>query len=236
MRMAERDTWELTREMFLDEEEVEAVRNALATRIAESTGAALWAARTDQLIFEMLTFTGLRNSEFCHLRLSDVPPALKQQAVRVTGTPRQDRVVAIPETLASSIAAYIRDIRPHLATDAISGKALDQPVVLNDRGRPLDRTTLYRRVVKILAAAGFESRASVQLLRHTYGYLAYKRTQGNLLFVQQQLGHSHPMVTAIYAEFVKFSPQDLANQVGETSLPTRPAKTLTTSTRKKGTS
>ena len=79
---------------------------------------------------------------------------------------------------------------------------------------PYDRTSLYRRVVRILTSAGLGDRASVQLLRHTYGYLAYKRTHGNLLFVQQQLGHAHPMVTAIYAQFVKFSYSDLADNVG----------------------
>jgi integrase len=55
----------------------------------------------------------------------------------------------------------------------------------------------------------------VQLLRHTYGYLAYRNTGGNLLFVQRQLGHAHPMVTAIYAEFVAESYADLANRVTE---------------------
>ncbi|NLE37997.1 MAG: site-specific integrase, partial [Pirellulaceae bacterium] len=54
---------------------------------------------------------------------------------------------------------------------------------------------------------------SVQLLRHTYGYLAYARSRGNLLFVQRQLGHAHPMVTAIYAQFVEESYQPLAEQV-----------------------
>ena len=61
-------------------------------------------------------------------------------------------------------------------------------------------------------AAGLGERASVQLLRHTYGYLAYKRTGGSLLFVQRQLGHAHPMVTAIYAQFVDESPTALAER------------------------
>lgn len=212
--MRERDTWELTREMFLSEDEVQTVRRSLQSQIDHAEEVALWAAKTDQLIFELLTFSGIRNSEFCRLRLADVPPAMKLPTLRVVGTPRQDRDVAIPEVLVKLVSDYIRIVRPNLLRDSKPIKGLEHPLILNERGRPFDRTTLYRRVVRILAAAGFESRASVQLLRHTYGYLAYKRTQGNLLFVQQQLGHSHPMVTAVYAEFVKFSPTELADLVG----------------------
>ncbi|MFQ5503069.1 MAG: hypothetical protein ACE5EQ_12370, partial [Phycisphaerae bacterium] len=61
------------------------------------------------------------------------------------------------------------------------------------------------------------NRASVQLLRHTYGYLAYLQTGGNLLFVQRQLGHAHPMITAIYAQFVEEDYSDLANRVSDLS-------------------
>ena len=42
---------------------------------------------------------------------------------------------------------------------------------------------------------------------------AYLRTGGNLLFVQRQLGHAHPMVTSIYAQFVDESYAALADRV-----------------------
>ncbi len=211
--MTARDTWALTRDMFLSEEEVDSIRESIRQRLTVEKTPAWCSAKTDELIFEVLTFSGIRNSEFCHLRVRDVPPTLKQPALQVAETPRQDRIVAIPQSLAELIRDYVRHVRPQRLHDSIPVKDLDQPLALNDRGRPFDRTTLYRRVVKILTAAGFESRASVQLLRHTYGYLAYKRTRGNLLFVQQQLGHAHPMVTAVYAEFVEFPPAELANLV-----------------------
>ncbi len=211
--MTARDTWALTREMFLSEEEVESIRESIRSRLNSAEPAAWCSVKTDELIFEVLTFSGIRNSEFCHLRVRDVPPAIKQPVLQVAETPRQDRPVAIPHSLDALIRDYVRKVRPQLLHESISIKDLDQPLALNDRGRPFDRTTLYRRVVKILSTAGFETRASVQLLRHTYGYLAYKRTWGNLLFVQQQLGHAHPMVTAVYAEFVQFSPRELANLV-----------------------
>ena len=95
----------------------------------------------------------------------------------------------------------------------------NQPFIFHERRRPFERTGLYRRVVRILESAGLASRASVQLLRHTYGYLAYLRTGGNLLFVQRQLGHAHPMITSIYAQFVDEPYAALAEQVAESAAP-----------------
>ena len=96
----------------------------------------------------------------------------------------------------------------------------------NERGKAYERTALYRRVVRILTDAGLGDRASVQLLRHTYGYLAFKQTGGNLLFLQKQLGHAHPMVTAVYAEFVDFPLDRLADQIAEPFSAVRPEKSL----------
>jgi integrase len=90
---------------------------------------------------------------------------------------------------------------------------LTKPLLFSEQRRSFDRTSLYRRVVRILTDFGLGERASVQLLRHTYGYLAYLRTGGNLLFVQRQLGHSHPATTSMYAELVDESYADLAERV-----------------------
>lgn len=212
--MNSKNSWELSREMFLSEDEIETVRDSLANRLLTANSTTRPHLITDQLIFEVLTFSGLRNTEFCHLRVSDTPACLKQQVLVIAETPRQNRTVSIHADLANFIRDYVAQIRPELVPSSISPSDINQPLVLNERGRPLDRITLYRRVVRILSAAGLEERASVQLLRHTYGYLAYKRSHGNLLFVQRQLGHAHPMVTAVYADFVTFEDSDLANLVG----------------------
>ncbi len=148
-------------------------------------------------------------------------PQENESVLVVRETPRQNRVVYVPQSVSRLIKRYYREFRPELLPERISASDKNQPLVFNDRGKPYERTALYRRVVRILAEAGLAERASVQLLRHTYGYLAYKRTGGNLLFVQQQLGHAHPMVTAVYAEFVDFSKDQLAEQIAQA----RPAAT-----------
>jgi site-specific recombinase XerD len=227
--------WEITEEMFLSETETAALLEFLARREAAADGDAKVTCCVDRLIVELLLFSGLRNSELCHLRVNDTIVGHGESALAVCGTPKQDRMVYIPAATSRFVQQFVRQVRPSCVLAGRDARDQDQPLILNERGNAYDRTALYRRVVRILAAAGLEARASVQLLRHTYGYLAYKRTCGNLLFVQQQLGHAHPMVTAVYARFVEHPPAQLADLVGQFESPapkvTRKPKGVT---RKKG--
>jgi site-specific recombinase XerD len=207
--------WQVTEEMFLSERETEALLTFIRDREQKSGLETMVRAATDRMIIELLLFSGLRNSELCHLRVMDTAVGHGLPGVQVANTPSQDRMVFIPRSLSDLIVQYVAQIRPRLVAGESSATDVSQPLILNERGRPYDRTALYRRVVRILNEAGLEDRASVQLLRHTYGFLAYKRTYGNLLFVQRQMGHAHPMVTAVYSQFVPFSDPDLANLVFE---------------------
>lgn len=205
--------WDITREMFLDEVEVEQLLGKIRQALRVADGRDLPAGRHDQLIVETLLFSGLRNSEFCRLKLQDTCLGHGQPALIVRGPRKDERTVYVPAHLNDLLRAYVREVRPILLPDGVSSDDLDQAVVFNEHRQPYERTGLYRRVVRILTAAGLGERASVQLLRHTYGYLAYLRTGGNLLFVQRQLGHAHPMVTLVYAKFVKEPYGDLADKV-----------------------
>lgn len=208
-----RDPWKITRDLFLSEDEAGRLLQFLADAEREASADGLVAAATNRLIIETLLYTGLRNSEFCALRLADTVVGSGLSAIDVVNTPRQDRTVWVPQALSDLIRRYVDRFRPALVPEGVDRSDLSQPVVFNDRGNAYERTALYRRVKRILTAAGFGSRARVQLLRHTYGYLAYKRTGGNLLFTQRQLGHAHPMVTAVYAQFVDEDYEALADRV-----------------------
>lgn len=209
-----REPWKISREMFLSEDETQKLLDFLRNREAQAADqAAAVSATTDRAIIETLLFSGLRNSEICQLKVRDTPIGLKAPALVVQETPRQNRVVHIPDVLVELLRRFVREARPQLLPAGVSSTDRDRPLIINERGKPYERTGLYRRVVRILVEADLAERASVQLLRHTYGYLAYKRTGGNLLFVQRQLGHAHPMVTAVYAEFVDFPGDQLANQI-----------------------
>ncbi|QDT57067.1 site-specific tyrosine recombinase XerC [Caulifigura coniformis] len=206
--------WILTREMFLDEQELGDLIESLACAIGTAVRSDRDSALLDQLIVACLSLSGLRNSEFCNLRLVDADLGSRRPFFCVAGTRTEDRKVHIPRLLARLAKQYISGPRSRFLPTGMDAKDENQALILSEKGRPFDRTVLYRRVVKILSSHGLGERASVQLLRHTYGYLAYKRTGGNLLFTQRQLGHAHPMVTAIYQQFVTEDYSTLADQVG----------------------
>jgi integrase/recombinase XerD len=213
MRMI-RFPWQITRQMFLSEDEVDALLAHTSLRVRQAEPEA-GTERVDEVIIRSLLFSGLRNSEFCRLTLANTFTGTRKSVFQVRGTPREDRDVAIPRALNDLVRRFVAEIRPKCLPEGASPRDLALPLVLNERGRPYERTGLYRRVVRILTEAGLQKRASVQLLRHTYGYLAYKRSCGNLLFVQRQLGHAHPLVTSIYAQFVDESYSDLADGLAE---------------------
>jgi integrase/recombinase XerD len=200
--------------MFLSVPEVERLLRHVRRHVVKGDERARAAARTDRLIIECLLFSGLRNSELCGIRTEDLKTSRSDSTIDVRGRGgRIDRTILVPRTLATLWREYVAEVRPSLARR--SG-ARSRALFLNERGNTYDRTALYRRVVRILTEAGLGERASVQLLRHTYGYLAYLRTGGNLLFVQRQLGHAHPMVTAIYAQFVHEDYAAMAERIATT--------------------
>jgi len=215
--------WQISHEMFLSESEVERLLHQLRTEpqaADTSTGdparyAAL--AARDRLLIETLLFSGLRNSEVCGLRVADTIVGTRQSVFLVCGTPRQNRTVYVPQSLSLLAQGFVRVHRPNLIRSADELSAAERPLLVNDRGKAFDRTSLYRRVVAILTTAGLGDRASAQLLRHTYGYLAYKRSGGNLLFIQRQMGHAHPMVSSVYAQFVNEDYAEIADRVGQSA-------------------
>jgi integrase/recombinase XerD len=215
--------WQITRQMFLSEDEVDSLLAHIARAVRRAKPGD-FGPRVDEVTIRSLLFSGLRNSEFCGLTLKNTAIGTGQSLFQVRGTPREDRDVFVPAELSDLIRRFATEVRPHPLPDGVPPRDLSQPLVVNDRGRPYERTGLYRRVVRILTEAGLQERASVQLLRHTYGYLAYKRSGGNLLFVQRQLGHSHPLVTSIYAQFVDEPYAEMADRLVKRDAMSRPSK------------
>src|SRR5947208_785060 len=102
MRMI-RLPWQITRQMFLSEEEVELLLARVAGRVRKAATDAV-APGVDEIIIHSLLFSGLRNSEFCRLTLADTVIGPNQSMFVVRGTPREDRTVFIPTSLGGLVA------------------------------------------------------------------------------------------------------------------------------------
>jgi site-specific recombinase XerD len=171
------------------------------------------AAQLDELIIASLLSSGLRNSEFCSLAVGDTILGSGKSVFIIRRPATRKRTVCIPRRVSALVEHYASKVRPQFLPEGVDQNDQTKPLLMNEHRHPFDRTGLYRRVVKILTEAGLGDRANVQLLRHTYGYLAYLRTGGNLLFVQRQLGHAHPATTSMYAKLVNESYSDLAERI-----------------------
>ena len=174
--------WEITDQMFLSLTEIEHLLDRVRRRALEASGRQAISARLDQVVIEGLLFSGLRNSEFCRMRVQDASVGSTPSMFAVAGSSGEARTVHIASGLRDLIAEYMRTTRPRLLPDNVHPEDVNQPLLFNERRRPYERTGLYRRVTRILGEAGLGDRASVQLLRHTYGYLAYRgdRRQSSL--------------------------------------------------------
>lgn len=206
-------SWQLSSKMFLSVEESARLLQHVRSSPEITSKRRQIAVELDRLVIEGLLFSGLRTTEFCHLKVGDTIIGRGESVFVVSGLRGRDRTVYVPRDVSSLVERFVAQIRPALLPEGIDPADLSAHLIYGQRKNRMERTGLYRRVVRVLAAAGLGKQASVQLLRHTYGYLAYMRSGGNLLFVQRQLGHAHPMVTAIYAQFVEESYQSIAESV-----------------------
>jgi len=80
-----RKAWAITREMFLGEDDASRLIRHVRSRAKSAAGHVAVAAQLDQLIVETLLFSGLRNSEFCGLKLGETPMATGQPALLADG-------------------------------------------------------------------------------------------------------------------------------------------------------
>src|SRR5260370_1386270 len=154
--------WQITRQMFLSEDEIDGLLRHLSRHVRRA-GRESVASQVDEIIVRSLLFSGLRNSEFCGLTLKNTIVGTGESVFLVRGTPREDRTVYVPAELSGLIRRFVIEIRPNCLPAGTSPNDLAMPLVLNERGRPYERTGLYRRVVRILTQAGLKERASVQL-------------------------------------------------------------------------
>lgn len=141
----------------------------------------------DKLIIDILYSTGIRRSELLGLRDCDI--SLNSYEIKVNGKRRKQRIIPIPEQLASRIKKYMA------LRDASTGTCHDA-FLLSRRGLPLNNAALSRIVKIELAATGTE-RKTPHVLRHSFA-TALLRDGAEINSVKELLGHSSLSTTQIY--------------------------------------
>ncbi len=145
------------------------------------------------LIFDLLYSTGLRASELCHLKLSDIE--LSNQRLLIHGKGSKDRYVIIHDTLKDTFRSYLTYTRPILLS---KGDSLDnKDVFINYKGTTLTPRGLRVILNTLFMQAGELIHVSPHMLRHSFAS-ALLNNGADLRVVQELLGHEHLKTTQVY--------------------------------------
>ena len=142
-------------------------------------------------MIEMLYSCGLRVSELCGLKLSDL--YLKEQFIRVTGKGDKQRLVPISSRAIAELEAYFED-RNRIEIK----RGYEDYVFISERlKKPLSRITVFHIIKELVSDAGINKVVSPHTFRHSF---ATHLLEGgaNLRIIQAMLGHESISTTEIY--------------------------------------
>lgn len=137
-------------------------------------------------ILQLFLQTGIRVSELCELRLSDVD--VEGRTIRVTaGKGMNSRDIDLERKAIQALKNYLQ-VRP---------RVLDDHFFLNRDGEPIGDRGVRKMVVKYREKAGITKKIGPHSLRHTFA--THKAEHGISPFqIQQWLGHASLNTTQIY--------------------------------------
>jgi len=155
----------------------------------------------DRAMVEVAYSAGLRVSELCSLKLSQLNSA--ERVLRIRGKGGKERLCPYGEAAANALAKYISEGRARLCGESKDGTPLPLPtksedfVFLSRRGEPMTRFGCAMMLKSLCNKAGITQHITPHTLRHSF---ATHLLEGgaDLRVVQELLGHSSISTTEIY--------------------------------------
>ncbi|HSX25423.1 MAG TPA: site-specific tyrosine recombinase XerD [Chlamydiales bacterium] len=131
----------------------------------------------DKAILELLYATGMRVSELCQLKITD----LSDTFVKVKGKGKKERIIPVGKKAIEAVDHYLVHFRGEVTVE-------NAPLFISNRGKPIDRVTIWGRVKAYAQSAGIVKSISPHTLRHSFATHLLENG-ADLRLIQDMLGH-----------------------------------------------
>ena len=149
----------------------------------------------DKAMIELMYSTGLRVSELCGLRVSDLQ--MDPGCLRCIGKGNKERLVPVGKQALAAVQVYLRESRKELSHGVASPY-----LFLNQKGHKLNRIAFWKILGEYGRKAGLRKALTPHMLRHSFATHLLDRG-ADLRSVQMMLGHSDISTTQIYTHVVE---------------------------------
>ncbi len=149
----------------------------------------------DKAMIELMYSTGLRVSELCGLRISDLQ--MDPGCLRCIGKGNKERLVPVGHKALEAVQTYLREARKELSHGVASPY-----LFLNQKGHKLNRIAFWKILGEYGRKAGLRKALTPHMLRHSFATHLLDRG-ADLRSVQMMLGHSDISTTQIYTHVVE---------------------------------
>lgn len=172
---------------YMIEEEVNILLNTIKTD--NRNGIKKESKVRDYTIVRLMTATGLRVSEMCNMEQKDIN--FRKKTITIVGKGSKTRVIPISDNMINIINDYL-EVR-----EAFRPKT--DKLFVTKQGNGIDRFQASKMIKNYCKLAGLDADAiHAHTLRHTCATITYQNNGGDLIGVQQLLGHSNIGTTQIY--------------------------------------
>lgn len=148
----------------------------------------------NKAMLELLYATGLRITELCNLKITDVD--VTNCFIRVFGKGKKERIVPVTDLALKYLVIYVQDYRNIILKDKISDYLFISNSLTN-----ISRQGFFKILKKECKRAGIEKNVSPHVLRHSFATHLLKHG-ADLRIIQELLGHEDISTTQIYAHLV----------------------------------
>ncbi len=139
--------------------------------------------KRDYVIWVLGMNSGLRVSDIVGLNVSDVV--------------NKTHITIVEKKTQKLKSFYINDKLKRVLKDFIKGKNLEEPLFLGKQGKRLDRSQVYRFIVRACKENGITAHVSTHTMRKSFGYHHYQKFKDPIV-LQKIFNHSSQRITLMY--------------------------------------